>query len=100
MLMVGLTALAQGKVTGTVSDEEGEPLIGASVVVEGASGGVITDIDGRFNIQASPGQTLSVSYVGYTPENVKIGTATHYKITLKAADTALDEVVVVGYGVQ
>ena len=67
MLVVGLTALAQGKVTGTVSDEEGEPLIGASVIVEGASGGVITDIDGRFNIQASPGQTLCVSYVGYTP---------------------------------
>ena len=100
MLVVGLTALAQGKVTGTVSDEEGEPLIGASVIVEGASGGVITDIDGRFNIQASPGQTLCVSYVGYTSENVKIGTATDYKIILKSADTALDEVVVVGYGVQ
>ena len=100
MLVVGLTALAQGKVTGTVSDEEGEPLIGASVIVEGASGGVITDIDGRFNIQASTGQTLCVSYVGYTPENVKIGTATDYKIILKSADTALDEVVVVGYGVQ
>ena len=100
MLVVGLTALAQGKVTGTVSDEEGEPLIGASVIVEGASGGVITDIDGRFNIQASPGQTLCVSYVGYTPEKVKIGTATDYKIILKSADTALDEVVVVGYGVQ
>lgn len=100
MLVVGLTALAQGKVTGTVSDEEGEPLIGASVIVEGASGGVITDIDGRFNIQASPGQTLCVSYVGYTPENVKVGTATDYKIILKSADTALDEVVVVGYGVQ
>lgn len=100
MLVVGLTALAQGKVTGTVSDEEGEPLIGASVIVEGASGGVITDIDGRFNIQALPGQTLCVSYVGYTPENVKVGTATDYKIILKSADTALDEVVVVGYGVQ
>jgi len=47
LFLVGLTAFAQGKVTGTVSDEEGEPLIGASVVVEGASGGVITDLDGN-----------------------------------------------------
>ncbi len=100
LFLVGLTAFAQGKVTGTVSDEEGEPLIGASVVVEGASGGVITDLDGRFNIEASPGQTICVSYVGYTPENVKVGRVTDYKIVLKSADTALDEVVVVGYGVQ
>ena len=86
------------KITGNVSDAMG-PVIGASVVVKGTSNGVATDFDGNFSLQASPGQTLVISYVGYLNKEVKVVAGkTSYNITLEENKQLLDEVVVVGYG--
>ena len=86
------------KITGTVVDSQG-PIIGASVVVKGTSNGVATDFDGNFTLNANPGQTLVVSFIGYVNKEVKItASQTNYNITLEEDRQVLDEVVVVGYG--
>lgn len=89
-------SLAQTSVTGTVFDENREPMPGASVMVKGSSTGTSTDIDGNFTIQAKPGQTLTVSYVGYEPAEAKVPASGKMEIVLKEANGMLDEVVVVG----
>ena len=86
-------------VSGTVSDEAGETLIGASVSVKGTSNGTVTDLDGRFSLQAPIGSTLVISYVGYKTVEVKI-TGEKMDIVLKPDSEVLDEVVVVGFGTQ
>ena len=87
------------KITGTVVDAMG-PVIGASVVVKGTSSGVATDYDGNFSLNASPGQTLVVSFIGYVNKEVKVTAGkSHYDITIEEDKQMLDEVVVVGYGV-
>ena len=89
---------ATKKITGTVVDAMG-PVIGASVVVKGTTNGVATDFDGNFSLNASPGQTLVVSYIGYLTKEVKITAGqSKYDITLEEDRKELDEVVVVGYG--
>ncbi len=85
------------KITGVVSDAMG-PVIGASVTVKGTSNGVATDLDGRFTINASQGQTLVISYVGYTTKEVRIGAQNFLDIVIEEDKQMLDEVVVVGYG--
>ena len=86
------------KITGTVSDAMG-PVIGASVVIKGTSNGVATDFDGNFSLQANPGQTLVVTYIGYLNKEVKVVAGKqHYNITIEEDKQMLDEVVVVGYG--
>ena len=86
------------KITGTVVDSQG-PIIGASVVVKGTSNGVATDFDGNFSLNANPGQTLVISYIGYVNKEVKVtANQTNYNITLEEDKQMLDEVVVVGYG--
>ena len=92
------TAVQQTKkITGTVSDAMG-PVIGASVVIKGTSNGIATDFDGNFTLNASQGQTLVISYIGYITKEIKIGAQSHYNITLEEDKKVLDEVVVVGYG--
>ena len=88
-------------VSGTVSDEAGEPLIGASVIVKGNSSlGTVTDFDGNFQLKVPSEQTtLVISYVGMTTKEVKVGKQRSFKVTLKD-DTQLEEVVVVGFGQQ
>lgn len=100
-LMMSATALsAQNRLTGTVVDESGEPVIGASVLVQGTSTGSVTDLDGHFTIPSVPGKgTLVISYVGFKTQKVPLGQSS-YTITLKEDHEQLDEVVVVGYGVQ
>ena len=85
------------KITGTVSDAMG-PVIGASVVVKGTSNGVATDLDGKFSLNARPGQTIVVSFVGYLSKEVKVDSKNVYNITIEEDKKMLDEVVVVGYG--
>jgi TonB-linked SusC/RagA family outer membrane protein len=87
------------KITGVVSDAMG-PVIGASVVVKGTSNGVATDLDGKFVLNVNQGATIVVSYIGYTPQEFKVGSGAEYNITLVEDKKVLDEVVVVGYGVQ
>lgn len=86
-------------VRGEVLDQEGEPLIGASVIVKGAADGVATDFDGKFEIKAPLGSTLEIRYVGYQTKEVKVD-GSDLKIVLSEDASVLDEVVVVGYGTQ
>ena len=90
---------ATKKITGTVVDAAG-PVIGASVVEKGSSNGVITDFDGNFTINVKSGATIVISYVGYETQEIKVGNQSAFNITLKEDDALLEEVVVVGYGVQ
>ena len=88
------------KITGTVVDAMG-PVIGASVIVKGTTNGVATDYDGNFSLNASPGQTLVISYIGYTTKEVKVTAGqSKYNITLEEDRKMLDEVVVIAYGQQ
>lgn len=99
MMICAMSAVAQNRITGTITDSKGEPIIGASVMVKGTASGTITDIDGKFTLNASGG-TLVISYLGYQKQEVPIGGKTSFNITLKENSELLDEVVVVGYGVQ
>lgn len=88
------------KITGTVVDSKGEPIIGASVLVKGTSNGTITDVDGNFSLNASQGSVLVVSYVGYTKKEISLGNAANYNITLAEDAQALSEVVVTAMGIK
>jgi TonB-linked SusC/RagA family outer membrane protein len=91
-------SFAQQSVSGTVTDSEGVPLPGATVIVEGTSNGVSTDFDGVYSITASEGDVLSFSYVGFATQNVTVGTSATINVSL-AADNALEEVVVTALGI-
>lgn len=96
------TILAQtGRtIKGTVSDKS-EPIIGANIIVKGTTNGTITDIDGNFTLSNVPeNATLVVSFIGYLPQEVKVGKQPNFQIVLKEDSQTLDEVVVVGYGSQ
>ena len=100
-VMFPLLALAQSvNIHGTVTDAAtGEEVIGATVKVRGVAGGTITDAMGEYKISASVGQTLEISYIGYTTAAVKIVAGqTTYNVALKEDSESLEEVVVVGYG--
>ena len=101
MLLLPLSAMAQVTVTGNVADESGEPVIGASVQVKGTSHGTITDFDGNFAIDVENTKaTLVVSYVGLTTQEVALNGKKVLKIVMTANTEVIDEVVVVGYGMQ
>ena len=85
-------------VKGTVKDANGEPIIGASVKVKGSTGGTVTDIDGKFTLDAPAGAELEISSIGYLKQVVKA--KANFAIVLKDDSQTLDELVVVGYGVQ
>ena len=87
------------KVTGYVGDSQG-PLIGATVQVKGTSNGSLTDLDGRFELDAPAGATLVVSYVGYVSQEVTVGSGSNINIILEEEGHNLNEVVVIGYGTQ
>lgn len=96
--LLPLGALAQNIVKGTVNDENGDPVIGATVKVLGTNTGAVTDLNGHFQVNATPDAQLSVSYLGYGTEKVKVGNAKDLTIVLKPEDTTLNDVVVIGYG--
>ena len=96
-----ITVSAQNKVTGTVVDANGEAIIGASVIIKGTSNGSVTDFEGNFTINNVPAKgSLEISYIGYKTQTVALGGKTSFNITLQEDNALLDEVVVVGYGVQ
>ena len=100
MLGIGAGVLNAQTVKGTViSGSDNEPLIGASVMVQGTKTGAVTDLDGNFSIEAKNGQTLEVSYLGFITQKVKVN-GSIINVTLNEDKQSLDEVVVVGYGVQ
>lgn len=93
--------MQSGKIKGTVTDANGEPIIGANIKVKGGTGGSVTDLDGNFSLTAKPGTTLVVSYIGFRPQEVVVkGNETNLKIVLHEDSEQLNEVVVVGYGSQ
>ena len=104
LCMAALLAFGQGQimnVTGVVTDDNGEPVIGAGVIVSGTTTGVTTDMDGHFSIQVKPGTVLEFSSLGLSSQTVTVQPGkTYYDITLSSDSNYLEEVVVVGYDVQ
>ena len=96
LLIVSGTVWAQTiKVMGTVKDNASEPIIGASVIISGSTRGTVTDLDGNFSIDASQGDELTVSYVGFKTQKVKVSGGS-VAVTLMEENASLEEVVVVG----
>jgi len=103
LFLIGATMVfAQGKsIKGVVLDQNSEPIIGANVLVEGTTNGAITDLDGNFSlVNVASNSKLKVSYIGYITQVVPVAGNSTFKIQLKEDAKALDEIVVVGYGVQ
>lgn len=99
LMLFSASVMAQVKVTGTVVDESGEAVLGATVREKGTQSGAATDFNGNFSIVVkSANATLSISYVGFQTETVKLAGRTNVKVTLKTDATMLEETVVVGYG--
>ena len=96
-LLSSTLAFAQNKVTGTVTDKAGEPLIGVNVLESGTSNGCITDIDGKYSLNVEKGKTLIFSFIGYSKQEVKV-TQNVINVTMNEDTELLDEVVVIGYG--
>ena len=87
-------------VTGVVTDPEGEPLIGATVQVKGTSTATATDIDGNYALRARKGDTLVFTYIGYAPQEIKVGAGDNYNVTMSEDSKVLDEVVVTALGIK
>jgi TonB-linked SusC/RagA family outer membrane protein len=101
LVFVVQLSFAQVKtVTGTVNDEDGLPLPGVNIIVQGTTQGAQTDFDGNYNISVAQGKTLVYSFVGFATTNRTVGAANTINITLAVDAAALSEVIVVGYGVQ
>ena len=99
LLTIGATAFAQKvKITGTVTDPGGEPLIGVSVKTGNSGAGAITDVDGNYSVEVSPTGTLVISYVGFEVRNEPVKNRRVINVTLKEKNDVLNEVVVIGYG--
>ena len=100
MLHMTVVLAQQVTISGQVLDEKSEPLIGATVNIEGTTNAVITDLEGKFTLKALPSEKIVISYLGYKPKTVAIGKNRKFNITLDPSVTEMDEVVVVGYGSQ
>ena len=87
-------------ITGTVMDENGAPLPGATITVQGTTTGTVTDIDGKYSLTVPDEATLVVTYIGYETQRIQVGTQTIIDIRMMEDASALEEVVVVGYGTQ
>lgn len=99
-LMQSEAVLQSRKITGVVKDDRGEPIIGASVVLQGTTQGTVTDLDGNFSLQVPEKGVLKISYIGYIQQFVKIDGQEILSVVLKEDTQKLDEVVVIGYGTQ
>ena len=95
-LGVQLLDAQQKTISGTVSDENGLPLPGATVLISGTSTGTSTDFDGKYQLTANVGDVLEISYVGYATQSVTVGASSTYDVQMQT-DNTLDEVVVTGY---
>ncbi|MBK6948119.1 MAG: TonB-dependent receptor [Haliscomenobacter sp.] len=89
---------AQQTIRGTVVSTDREPLIGVTIQVKGTSDGTVTDLDGKYEISATPRDILVVSYTGYATQEITVGTQTEINVTLEVSEVLLEEVVVIGYG--
>ena len=97
-MLLSAFGVAQTQISGSVVSEDGSPIPGVNVVVQGTNNGATTDFDGNFSISASSGDVLSVSYVGFVTQAITIEDQTTLSITLQESFDQLDEIVVTGYG--
>ena len=88
------------KITGTITDTDGEPIVGANISIKGTSIGTISDANGKFNLNVTENARIQISYIGYLTQEFTIGNKTDFSIKLRDDMQSLEEVVVVGYGVQ
>lgn len=100
LLFAPLVMFAQNIITGTVSDETGEPIIGATVIEKATTNGVATDFDGKFSLNVNTGSTIEISYIGFISQEIKVSDSRNLNIVLLEDRQTLDEVVVVGFGTQ
>ncbi len=102
LLFPVMTVMGQAPTTikGTVTDASGEPLMGVSVIVKGTSNGAATDLDGNFSVKAAIGSTISFSYIGYTPQEIKVTSSAPLKVVMEENTKTLDEVVVTALGIK
>ncbi len=98
MALCASATFAQRTISGTITTAEGEPVIGASVLISGTTQGTATDFDGRYSLQADPGDELEISYIGFIAQTIAVGNRTTIDITLQENTQQLEEVVVIGYG--
>lgn len=99
LVLFGLTAMAQKVITGTVtSSDDGSPLPGVNILEKGTTNGTVTDVSGKYSIQASEGAVLVFSYVGFAPQEITVSARSTVDVGLEAEATALSEIVVIGYG--
>jgi len=90
----------KNQVTGRIVDAQGEAIIGANIVEVGTTNGTVTDVDGNFTLSVEPDATIRISYIGYLEQNINTAGRTNFNITLLEDTQALEELVVIGYGVQ
>lgn len=90
----------QKNVSGVISDEKGEPVIGANVIEKGTTNGTVTDVDGKYSLEVDPKSTLQISYIGYNTQDVPVSGKSIVNIRIQEDSEALEEVVVVGYSTQ
>jgi len=100
LLGTAFAAIGQNRVSGTVTDKNGEPVIGASIQEKGTTNATATDVSGRFSLSVPQNAVLQVSFVGYISREIPVGNRTTLEITLEEDSRLLDEVVVVGFGTQ
>lgn len=94
------TVMVQQGVSGIITDENGDPLPGASIVEKGTTNGTAAGFDGDFTIEVGPNAILEISYIGYTTKDVIVGSKTNIVVQMEPASASLDEVVLIGYGQQ
>jgi TonB-linked SusC/RagA family outer membrane protein len=100
LLMTGTAVYAQNAIKGTVLDDTGSPLTGTSVMVEGTTTGTITDIDGKYTINAAKGSVLVFDFIGFDQQKVTVGDKAVIDVVMKSSAEFLEETVVIGYGIQ
>lgn len=93
-------AQVQTKVSGTVVDQDGNPLPGVAVMIQGATGGTVTDINGNYTLSVPDGASLQFSFIGFENQTITVGSGSNYNITMQDSSKELDEVIIVGYGQQ
>ncbi len=98
--LVSMVTQQNKKVSGVVYDTNGDPAIGANVIVKGTTNGTITDMDGKYTLEVPANAILQISYIGYNTQEIPVGNKTTINVNLKEDTQALDEVVVVAYGTQ
>ncbi|GJM62787.1 SusC/RagA family TonB-linked outer membrane protein [Persicobacter diffluens] len=100
MMLLHFSAFAQNQISGRVTDPNGEAIIGVNVVEKGTTNGTITDFDGNYQFQVSSGATITASFIGYTTEEMVVGNQSKIDFVLQEDVEELEEVIVIGYGVQ